>query len=306
MSGLRFTSISDAIIASVLWYENMGVATTHADIRKFLWRHQDASVSFAELDLYIESLIREEKLYRVNGFISIGRTEETVWNRHDRRIASHVKMKKAMRFVRLLSFVPGLRMAALCNTSGLFLSAPDGDIDFFIIAKRGLTWWVRFWAVACVYMSGNLRHEKGEKDAICLSYVIDDSVLDISEIALDPIDPYLAFWCVGLHPVCDDGAYGEFVEANERWVSECFSEWKPVLPNEYWFVRAKRVFVPKWFGGVAHVVQSWKTPPSARDKSVVVSKSVCKLHMHDNRRAINNVWFDTLKKHGISYETESV
>jgi len=101
--------------------------------------------------------------------------------------------KKARRYVRFLQIVPFVRMVSVCNNLAFSKVREGSDIDIFIIAKNGRLFLVRSFVTFLLQILGVRRHGKKISKRFCLSFFIDESVMDLSKIALEN-DIYLAFW----------------------------------------------------------------------------------------------------------------
>jgi hypothetical protein len=120
-------------------------------------------------------------------------------------------IEKTQKYARLVSWIPGLRMMALCNSLSMYASDPDSDIDLFIVSNPGRIWLVRGLITGIFHILGVRRHGEKVVGRFCLSFFITTNVLDMSQIALEK-DPYLEAWAYHLMPILDRGdVYSEFV-----------------------------------------------------------------------------------------------
>ena len=120
-------------------------------------------------------------------------------------------MKKTQRYARLVSWIPGLRMIAVCNSVSMYASEKDSDIDLFVVTDPGRIWLVRGLLTLALQLFGVRRYGHLVKGRFCLSFFATTEALNMGKIAL-PEDPYLEAWTYHLIPILDRGyTYKEFI-----------------------------------------------------------------------------------------------
>lgn len=209
--------------------------------------------------------------------------------------------RRVERYVGLLNFVPFLRMVAVCNNLAFSKLNEKSDIDLFIVAKEGRLFIVRSFVTAILHLAGVRRHGKKVAGRFCLSFFVDDSVLDLSPIAIED-DVYLRVWIKTLLPVLDDGVSQEFFRAN-AWADENFEPLIRVNKPVFFFgkSRLKRMF--SWFlsGTIGNFIENklstWQLD-RARQKAknlpdpanLLISEHILKFHNYDRRREYRGLW----------------
>jgi hypothetical protein len=53
-------------------------------------------------------------------------------------------MERAEKYIKKLSWIPGLRMIAIVNSLSMYATHADSDIDLFVITQPNVLWIVRF------------------------------------------------------------------------------------------------------------------------------------------------------------------
>jgi hypothetical protein len=79
----------------------------------------------------------------------------------------------------------------------------DSDIDLFVVTSPRRLWTVRILMTLVFQLLGVRRYGKKIAGRLCLSFFSTTDGLDMSEIALDGGDPYLATWVKYLSPILD-------------------------------------------------------------------------------------------------------
>lgn len=134
--------------------------------------------------------------------------------RKEPNVHDSMLMSRAERYIRRITWIPGLRMVAVVNSVSMNATHPDSDIDLFIITAHGRMWLVRVLVTSLFYILGVWR--KGEDIAgnFCLSFFIEETALDMSRIAIED-DIYLYFWMYYMRPIyVVDDMYDRFRQAN--------------------------------------------------------------------------------------------
>lgn len=224
--------------------------------------------------------------------------------------------KKVFRYVRVLKFVPFLRMVAVCNNLSFGMVNEKSDIDLFIVAKKGRLFLVRAFVTFIFSILGVRRHGNKIAGRFCLSFFVDDEFLDLSGIALKN-DIYLAFWIKSLVPVLDDGVSKEFFIKN-TWIGTYFEN-----DSFSWNFRTQVILRP---GGVSarflklifdgdfgdfieKKLKSWqlkradKKAAKISDRSgLIMNEHILKFHNNDRRREYRSLWMEKFENDKISRE----
>ena len=130
---------------------------------------------------------------------------------------------KAQKYAKFVSWIPWLRMIAVCNTISMYASDKDSDIDLFIVTDPNRMWLVRILATGIFQILWVRRHGNKIAWRLCLSFFATTKGLDFSDFRIEH-DVYLAYWIYFLKPIVDKGSTYEMLrKANESWTSEFFS-----------------------------------------------------------------------------------
>jgi len=131
--------------------------------------------------------------------------------------------EKTQKYSRFVSWIPGLRMIAICNTISMYCSDADSDIDLFVVADEKRMWFVRILMTAIFHILGVRRYGNKVAKRFCLSFFSTTKGLDFNSFRLEH-DIYLAYWIYYLKPIVDKGdTYKLLRKLNENWTGEFFS-----------------------------------------------------------------------------------
>ena len=299
-----------AIIETVSFFSLFEYPLTASELAA--WIKSDAPMSAGEVYRDLPRLAQEKgsPIGFKNGFFFLSSHEASVEYRMQNFLTHLPKFSRARRAVRLISWIPFLRMVAICNTVAMATSHQESDIDFFIVAHAGRLWLVRLLTALGLPFAGLRRHGRRVANRICLSFYVADSALDLSGMRLPQGDIYLTYWPTQLVLLLnEDGAYEKFVEAN-KWVGKVLpqADFESAL-NDMRMIsrgfapRAAGRMLEKVFNGrfgdtverVCRLLQRAKmkrTPQGARpvENAVIISDTMLKFHEHDRRQEFHERW----------------
>ncbi len=205
--------------------------------------------------------------------------------------------RKVEKYMRFLNFVPFLRMVAVCNNLAFSNLTKCSDIDLFIVARRGRLFIVRILVTGVLHLLGVRRHGKKVAGRFCLSFFVDDSFLNLSQIAIED-DVYLRVWIKTLVPVINDGVYRDFINENV-WVDDDFNVNKPVFS----FDDSQIKVALEWFLGgiIGNLIEKgllgWQLKRARRkaenlgdSSSLLMNEHILKFHNFDRRREYRGLW----------------
>lgn len=231
---------------------------------------------------------------------------EALIDEHERREALFpAKVKRARQVAKFLAGLSGVRFVALCNTTALAHASEDGDLDFFVITRKGTIMQTRGWSTLRFAFSRPGTHAS-DRDAVCLSYFVDDSALDLSSHMLPVDDPYFRFWFLSLLPLYDDGVSAELWKTNTAILSQ--------HPNARpWIVSEDlRVTRPWWriptipvLDGIAARLHEFLISPKLKsmrnlDTRVIINEHVLKFHADDGRERFRSKAQEIANKYGVA------
>ncbi len=115
--------------------------------------------------------------------------------------------------------IPFVQDIYLCNSITFNAINEKSDIDIVIISKKWNIWRTRFWSVLFFWILWLKRNSSNYAKKFCLSFYIDESVLNIENIKEKWEDVYLYYWlshCVKLYQEQEND---NFFEKN-NWINQ--------------------------------------------------------------------------------------
>lgn len=261
----------------------------------------------AELDLSSATGPLEAPMKLVRGRLVLEGMESLVDEHEKRRLFLPRKLRVARKAARLLARLSGVRFVALCNTTALGHARDEGDLDFFVVTRTGVVTQTRGWATLWFKLFGK-RPGSGssDRDAVCLSYFVDDSALDLSSHMLPDGDPYFSHWFISMLPLYDDGVSAELWKTNEKI--------RALHPNAIQWIMSPDLRVQQpglrlpaipGFESAARSLHEAMISPKLKamrnqDTRVIVNEHVLKFHADDGRIKFRERYQDICRQYGIA------
>jgi hypothetical protein len=218
---------------------------------------------------------------------------------------------KARKYIKILEIVPFVRMVSVCNNLAFGLADEKSDIDLFIITKSKRLFLVRTFVTLVFNFLGVRRHGNKIHQRFCLSFFVDDSVLDLSKVAIDN-DIYLAYWIKSQVPFINDGVSMQLLKDNE-WAKKHFEDENDfyIRSNEILPIYKKHNFWKRFFefifsgflGNITEkLLKKWQIKRASNkaklvheNSGIVISDHMLKFHNVDRREYFKDLW---TKKYG--------
>ena len=124
---------------------------------------------------------------------------------------------RAEKYIRKISWIPGLRMIAVVNSLSMYATHESSDIDLFVITAKNRMWFVRVLITLVFWLYGVWRYGEDVAGNFCLSFFIEEDAMDMSRIALED-DIYLFFWISYMRPILVVGDTWDRFLAENTWV----------------------------------------------------------------------------------------
>ncbi len=269
----------------------------------------DWPLNLAELQKYAQLESSDEipndslkSIENINGFYFLKGRQEIIRKRIFRQKIAIKKIKIGKFAAEILSFIPFIKMVAICNDLAYFNAPKESDIDFFIVVKSGRIWTARFFSTIILFFLGLWRHGKKIKNRICLSFFICDNNLNLEEIAYKN-DIYLKFWILQIILLFNrKDIYQKFLKENS-WVTKDFPGFFRNLPSQKIGIETKiiQIFFEKILEGrLGNFLEKFlkiiqlrimnKKSPWQKEKNVIISNKILKFHERDRRKYFRNTF----------------
>jgi hypothetical protein len=150
------------------------------------------------------------------GFYFLEGRERLVYKRLLKNRISEKKMAIAKKTSNIISLFPTVKMVGVTGSLAMKNSGEDGDIDLFVITKKGSLWTTRLLILLTLKLTGiktRRFNDTNQKDKVCLNMWIDES--DLIWGAKDR-NIYTAHEIAQIIPLINkDKTYEKFLEKNK-------------------------------------------------------------------------------------------
>lgn len=217
------------------------------------------------------------------------------------------KIRRARQVARFLSCLPGVRFVAVTQTTALAHASDEGDLDMFVIVRHGSLTLARALATTWYALTGaRPGGRRSKRDAVCLSFFVDDSSLDLSPLMLSGDDPYFRYWFLSMLPLYDDGVSVDLWEANHA-IRSHHPQARRWIMNPNLQVKRPWISMPRfvWLDGYARWLQDLSMSNGLRalankDTRVVITPHILKFHVDDGRERIREAYRETCRRYGVA------
>ncbi len=253
-----------------------------------IWQLVSEKASYCEVRKMLEN---PAPLETTQGFYFLPNRIEIVETRQRRYRDAKRKIATARRRLGLISWLPWIRLITLANSIGSHNLKKESDIDLFVITKNNRVWLVKFIATTILALTGQRPSARKTADTLCLSFLTDESALDLSNCRLNEADWYFSYWLAGLVPLFGSpDAYEKLVAANP-WLSKDLPNWQTACPvPQKRFTRSQRLAqsLSLWniFEKISkkmHLALLSSQLKNSSDTSIIINDHMLKLHSLDRR-----------------------
>lgn len=288
------SGLEAAVLRTLAWFMTMSYPPLRQEVIQDIdlgevWL--ETTPTKAQIDWVISLLVAARKVICQHDRLVLPGYETLFEEQSRRERVFPRKWRRIQNLARWLRFLPSVRFLAVCNTTALGSARDLADIDLFVVVREGTVWMTRgFLALCAAFTFRRPGERRGEQDAWCFSFFMDDSNVDLQRFALPDGDPYLRFWTRRLLPVLDDGV------GTKLWEEQSFA-WKRQPFASRWLswrsMTTRANAVPSWIKQLDLLAMRlqklfgskmlWQA--AATDGTeVVLDAHTFKTHLQDRRR----------------------
>lgn len=209
--------------------------------------------------------------------------------------------EKTYKYLKFISWLPGLRMIGVWNTIAMNCASEKSDIDLYIVTTPNRMWLVRIMVTfifQVLWVRKTPQHHAGR---FCLSFFSTTEALDFWNFRIHN-DIYLYFWVLYFKPILDiNNTYSQFINENKSWAN--FSKYPEIIQKNKKYIQyskniseknmfsklwditdtiLKKIFLPKT---LKHYEKIWKP------YGIIINNDMLKFHNGDIRRKISDeIW----------------
>lgn len=255
----------------------------------------------------IKSLENNNTLKFDQGFYFLPKRKEIVQLRKQRYLITQEKIKKHLKYIKLISRIPTVQSIFICNTLSYVNAQANSDIDLFIITKKNKIWSTRLTAALLMKILNKRPTQTDQKDKICLSFFITEDNLNLEQLTIAD-DVYFYYWISQLLPIYDlNNLHKQFSQENS-WLKKHLPNIDRKITNTRWQIRKSFFKLPILPEFIARKIQLKKMPEhlhklSQEDNTnVIINDRILKFHDQDKRSQIKEFWKTKIQNKSNLYE----
>lgn len=229
-------NLNRAILDTVARFDIFSFPLTSFEI----WQFTSHPATYAEVIQALDSINLQTK----QGFYFLPNRAEIIVTRQERYRQINQKINSAKNRLRLISWLPNIKFIALANIIGPHNLKTETDLDLFIITRANRLWLTKFLATIILKLTNLRPTEKNSKNKLCLSFLVDETALNLTACRLNKDDWYFAYWLAGLMPLYGDLDTYKDLTINNNWLKQFLPNWQlsPYEPIKYFTLKK---FAPK-------------------------------------------------------------
>lgn len=214
--------IEQAILKTLVYSDSFSCPLNSSDLYKFLI--SESPFSFDAFNAGLKSLVDGRRVETRAGFYFLFGRGSLVEPRRKLEEISREKINRTRWLMKLISFLPWVRLVGITGALSYYMSPPKDDIDLMIVTSKGRMWLTRFLVFIFLKILGRKRDDKSpvSNGAFCVNLWCDEVNLTVAEAERDLV---VAYDLSHLIPVINKGEiYQEFIRAN-IWLKTYLPNW---------------------------------------------------------------------------------
>lgn len=287
---MEITPLEKAIFRTLVYFAYFQLPLTTREV--YIWLlSPEKTYTPAEVHACLEgSSWLRENTDRSGIYVSLRDAKEWVKEREKKYRDAERKHAKARFAARCMMAIPGVEGVAVCNSLAWHATHEQGDIDFFIVTKKGRVWGSRLLLAGPLRLFG-LRPGEAKRDPLCLSFFADSETLAMDSLRESEEDWYLAYWAASLQWVGGSAALSEQFLLQNSWVKRVLPHARPHRTVSSGKV-AQSVKIPvvvpeAWAKNIQERLFSERIREKRNQSThVVINDRMLKFHDDDRRAAI--------------------
>lgn len=221
-----------ATLATIAYYDALEYPPTEFEVWKHLITTRDDPLThpptLGQVAAVLDDLVLAKVVVRTLGFASLPGRESLVFKRIRNEKYSVAKIKRAARLVRIIAWVPFVRMIALTGSLSMKSGDHESDWDLFVVLRRGAIWRGRTVLSLILQLMGKRRHGRYIENRACLNHFVTDGSLEISMQDYFSASEYrFMYTFIGRDTE-------RLFELANRWMIRIKPTYQPTVLSNYW------------------------------------------------------------------------
>ncbi len=231
-------SLEKRILATLIWHDGLNFPLTAFEIWQYLIKEKGArgdipSLRAVEKTLQ-KSVFLRSKISSRRGFYFLKNREGLVESRIFQNKLSIKKWRRLREIIKLLSFIPYVRMIGVTGSMSFSHPRKESDLDVLIITARNRIWLTRFLVTLVTHLLGVRRHQQKTRSRICLNHYVSEERLKVAGKSL-----YTALEYLKMVPVFGKETYNKFIKEN-KWLADFLANPRTFQIQNKWLLKESK------------------------------------------------------------------
>lgn len=207
--------------------------------------------------------------------------------------------EKTYKYIPYIKWIPWIQFIWIGNSTSMFVSNKESDIDLFIITAEKRMWFVRILSTFIFQILWVRKTWKYHEKRFCLSFFATTKEMNFQNFALEN-DIYLYFWIIYLKPILDfDNTYTNFLKS-QSWCD--IQNFENIITENKNFIKyswksfwnnskildiintiLEKIFLPKTLKSYLKLNKPY---------GIIISENMLKFHDNDRRKEIKKELLD--------------
>jgi len=283
---------------------------TALEVYKNLYRPQK-KYSFSQVKKQLKKMAQQKTIGYSRGFYFIKVKYDIVSSRKNKYLLAQKKIKKAKKYLWLISKLPSVKGIFICNNLAYYNPRKKSDIDLAIITAKNKIWTTRLFSTILMMLCVKRPTPKKHNNKICLSFYVTENNLNFQKYAYHE-DIHFFYWIKQFFPVYDQKQIIETFYQKNSWLNKYLPNLEFIPPKNRWMLKkspqqtkTSNKFSNKNFGNLLEsflkklqlnrLPDNLKKSAEQNNTNVVINDQVLKFHDKDKRQQYRQNWINKTK-----------
>lgn len=195
---MSYKHVDTAIITTLLFFEIFTRALEEHELINYLYTKE--KIEKPLLQSRLKALLESGQINYSGQYYYCNNEDSVAQALHSKALRQQYapKIKKA---AHILSCIPFVKAAYMCNSYAIAGFKESSDLDLFIVTHKRYIWLTRLISFFVFHILKIRRFDHDIAGLFCLTFYATEDSLNLESIALKPEDPYLTYWTTTLIPL---------------------------------------------------------------------------------------------------------
>jgi hypothetical protein len=202
-----------------------------------------------ELDKVLQNMVKNREILSDGRYFSLKGTDNFFDLKRHREQISKGKIAKVKGYIRLVSYLPWIKLVGFSGSIAMQNASEEGDVDLFIITAKDRVWTTRFFTIMIAQLLGLRKTTSTHR--ICLNLFFDRNYVTVP---LEKRNEYVAHEVVQMKPVINKKQTYEYFLNMNRWILDFFPNVSFLVIEDHYKID-NTIIVQRYFKWIGDIVE---------------------------------------------------